>query len=216
MRPCMYLPSGTEHSTDICQERTHQGSVQGPSWGGFLLQALSSMLAGKDEAVPQDMLAEVAARLQQCLAGLCTSESTLPLDRPSSRHYYTILRTMQAAVSQVRRWCHTQKCSYIVTLWLCITSISDEQLPFGRVTAFGMVRTLLQSRTPQSCPGMQMESLQALSLTTLVDCLRRFWVYGLTASQAKADSLAAHAMSPANDTPPASPRSVLLCFLFAG
>ncbi len=64
------------------------------------------MLAGKDEAVPQEMLPEVAACLLGCLADRCSSKSALPLDRPSSRYFYTLLRTLQAAVSQVRGWHH--------------------------------------------------------------------------------------------------------------
>ena len=63
---------------------------------------------------------------------------------------------------------------------------------------------------------MQMENFQGLSLTTLVDCLRRFWVYGLTAPRATApEPFAAHEKSSADDTPPASPRSVLQGFLNA-
>ena len=75
------------------------------------LQALSSMLACKgEEAVMQDMLPEVAACLLDCLAGHCSLKSALPLDRPSSRYFYSILRTMQAALSQVRGW-HTKLCA---------------------------------------------------------------------------------------------------------
>ena len=109
------FPSGTEQSADIGEERNHKVLTRGPSWVGFLLQALNSMLAGKDEAVPQDMLADVAACLMQSLAELCTSESALPLDRPSSSYIYTILRTMQAMVSQVRRRRHKQRCSYTLS-----------------------------------------------------------------------------------------------------
>lgn len=73
------------------------------------LQALSSMLAGKDEAVPQSMLPQVAACLLECLAGHCNSKSALPLDKPSSRYFYSILRTMQAVISQVRRQHRSRK-----------------------------------------------------------------------------------------------------------
>ena len=62
---------------------------------------------------------------------------------------------------------------------------------------------------------MQMDSLQALSLATLVDCLRRFWVYGLAAPRAASEPPAAHEKSSAVDTPPASPRSALQGFLGA-
>ena len=59
--------------------------------------------------------------------------------------------------------------------------------------------------------SVQMDSLQALSLATLIDCLRRFWTYGLAVSSA------VPCASPAKeDTPPASPRCLPLCPLWAG
>ena len=67
------------------------------------LQALGSMLAAKKEALPQDMLPEVAARLLDALATHCSS-GALPVDRPCSRYVYTLLRTLQAAVRQVCIW----------------------------------------------------------------------------------------------------------------
>lgn len=85
----------------------------------LLLQALSSMLAGKEEAVPHDMLPQVAACLLECLAGHCSSKNALPLDRPSSRYFCTILRTMQAAVSQVRRPGQLQSVSYMLSCSCC-------------------------------------------------------------------------------------------------
>lgn len=67
---------------------------------GKSLQALSSMLASKEEALPQEMLPEVATCLLDLLAAHCSSGSALPLDRPFSRLFYTLLRTLQAVVSQ--------------------------------------------------------------------------------------------------------------------
>ena len=58
------------------------------------------MLAAREEALPQDMLPEVAACLLDILAAHCSS-GALPVDRPFSRYFYTLLRTLQAAVRQV-------------------------------------------------------------------------------------------------------------------
>ena len=60
------------------------------------------MLANKVETVPQDMMPDVVTCLLDCLAIHCSSTSALPPDRASSRYFYTLLRTMQAVVSQVR------------------------------------------------------------------------------------------------------------------
>lgn len=65
-------------------------------------QALSGVLTGKEEALSQDMLIRTAACLLDLLAGHCSSKSALPVDRPFSRYFYTLLRTMQTVVSQVR------------------------------------------------------------------------------------------------------------------
>ena len=64
------------------------------------LQVLGGMLTGREEALPQDMLPVVAARLLDVLAAHC-SAGALPVDRPFSRYFYTLLRTLQAAVRQV-------------------------------------------------------------------------------------------------------------------
>ena len=61
------------------------------------------MLAAREEALPKDMLPEVAARLLDVLASHCSS-GALPVDRPFSRYFYTLLRTLQAAVRQVCIW----------------------------------------------------------------------------------------------------------------
>jgi len=60
------------------------------------------MLADKGDTVPQDMMPDVLLCLLDCLAIHCSAKSALPLDRTSSRYFYTLLRTMQAAVSQVK------------------------------------------------------------------------------------------------------------------
>ena len=60
------------------------------------------MLADKGDTVPQDMMPDVLSCLLDCLAIHCTAKSALPLDRISSRYFHTLLRTMQAVVSQVK------------------------------------------------------------------------------------------------------------------
>ena len=60
------------------------------------------MLTGKEEALSQDMLTRTAECLLDLLAGHCSSKNPLPVDRPFSRYFYTLLRTMQIVVSQVR------------------------------------------------------------------------------------------------------------------
>jgi len=52
-----------------------------------------------------------------------------------------------------------------------------------------------------------MDNLQALSLATLVDCLRRFWTYGLAAPRI-IPAHAGHEKGSPCVTPPASPRYV--------
>ena len=91
-----------------------------------LLQALSSMLAGRDEGVPLDMLPDVAACLLECLARHCSSNAALPLDRPSSRYFHTLLRTLQAAVSQVRHWHHPSVVRYIYGVSPSLITLPDQ------------------------------------------------------------------------------------------
>ncbi|CAK0757758.1 hypothetical protein CVIRNUC_002567 [Coccomyxa viridis] len=114
------------------------------------LQALGSMLAAREEALPKDMLPEVAARLLDVLASHCSS-GALPVDRPFSRYFYTLLRTLQAAVRQIN-------------------------------------------------------SLQALPLAALVDCLKRFWTYGLAAASPFPAAQPLREKNSISSTPVASPR----------
>ncbi len=69
------------------------------------VQALSGVLTGKVEALSQDMLTRTAASLLDLLTVHCQAKSTLPVDRPFSRYLFTLLRTMQAVISQVRLRC---------------------------------------------------------------------------------------------------------------